>query len=1016
MYKSEEIAERVLQTLNNPASVGLGAEPQQVIDIITELATDYFQACARVNDLLRRAREHSSAGNAAEAFRIIKLFHVEDDYQNLKLGGQDERWRVFCDDYGFPVSDPLDENSHREVLCLYDVYDQIKDKLKEFRTLSLRRAPLKERLALLRQLAAADMGNASWNEMTADYEKSRDEEIERRFSALPQTRETAPEAMEMLRELTDFNRLNPPPEALVKKVRAFTGRVNLELQKETLHKTVDKLLAAFRENDRPEAERCMAVWSRLTGGMPPGEVPQRLIEEVRGPSAWLQELRQQDDRKREYREKLDLLEEAFIDGDMNEITAALGAARRAAENCGEEIPESVMQTYRRIDRDNRSRQRRKTAFKVFLALLIGLLVAGGTGWGIHNSKTQKRIGEDAQRLANLLDSYEGKSEASGEDGEEEGASSGFLQPDALKQAEKFAEKLQAESPRIAGAPAVVQQLSRMELLVESEAKRSEEFERTKAEAEGIVESGDELPPKLLSQLDALGKTEQERGTVLKIKSLNDKTVRANKDERESQYSRLLAGIKENIDDLETNAVPMERRAELIDQIKEDLSQLNAIAARGEIPAPLTKNAELFSEKCRAIEKQFIADTEYAADIDAITQTIGDQGHFLDAINQFARKYPNSKHAAEKVRIANCFAGYQDVTLWNDFIDKVGRTPADWEKSLFFLSGFDEIKDQVLFIPDSQEAADLFPTVEAIRSIGGRAKLAKELIQSFESCDEECWVWRRYEGDNDLFYYYLTQKPDLSNTGEYSYLTSRKDPGQTAPLSTSFTKEEIDRIVPAPHFQTAQALLEHLKESQKNIDNPVGWCETMIELLARLDPEEDVKAFDSTVKASLLYAVVHVLKDDPIFADKLLPWEKIFDDDPEFSPDIDWINPENRELARQRKVASRIFAKLVISPISLSFQTFRDRAAKEAGTKVSTYPWVGWLHNEKGEWTVIFKEGISVSGDLFMPGPKEGDNPSALVPIGTAADSRVTLSGDTGVFIIGAPILVRVTDTQNQSPR
>ena len=74
---------------------------------------------------------------------------------------------------GFPVSDPLDENSHREVLCLYDVYDQIKDKLKEFRTLSLRRAPLKERLALLRQLAAADMGNASWNEMTADYEKSR---------------------------------------------------------------------------------------------------------------------------------------------------------------------------------------------------------------------------------------------------------------------------------------------------------------------------------------------------------------------------------------------------------------------------------------------------------------------------------------------------------------------------------------------------------------------------------------------------------------------------------------------------------------------------------------------------------------------------------------------------------------------------------------------------------------------------------------------------------------------------
>ncbi|MBO7679973.1 MAG: hypothetical protein J6S75_09925, partial [Thermoguttaceae bacterium] len=795
MYKSEEIAERVLQTLNNPASVGLGAEPQQVIDIVTELAADYSQACARVNDLLRRAREYSSVGNTAEAIRIIKLFHVEDDYQNLKLGGQDERWRLFCDEYGFPVSDPLDENSYKEVQCLYEVYDLIKDKLKEFRVLSLRRAPLKERLASLRQLAAIDMRTSIWNEMASEHEKARDEEIERRFSALPKTKENAPEALEMLRELTDFNRVTPLPEAIIKKVRAFTGRMNLELQKETLHKTVDRMLDAFRENDRAEAERCMAVWSRLTGGMPPGEIPKKLIEEVRGPSQWLQELRQQDDRKREYREKLDLLEEAFADGDMNEITAALGAARLAAENCGEEIPESVKQTFRRIDRDNRSRQRRKTAFKVFLALLICLLIAGGTGWGIYSSKTQKKIGENALRLAGLLDSYEGKSDTSGGDGAQEaGASAGFFHPDALKQAEKFAEKLRAESPRIAGAPAVVEQLSRMELLVESEAKRSEEFERAKEEAEGIVKSGDELQPKLLSQLDTLGKTEQERGTVLKIKSLNDKTVRANKEERESQYSRLLAGIKENIDDLETNAVPMDRRAELIDQIKEDLSQLNAIAARGEIAAPLTKNAELFSEKCRAIEKQFIADTEYAADIDAITQTIGDQGHFLDAINQFARKYPNSKHAAEKTRIANCLAGYQDVALWNDFIDEVGGTPADWEKSLFFVSNFDEIKDQVSFIPDSQEVSDLVPVVEAIQAVDGRAGLAKELIRRFDACDKECWVWRRYEGDNDLFYYYLTQKPNLSNTGEYSYLTSLKDPDQTAPLSTTFTQEEIDRIV------------------------------------------------------------------------------------------------------------------------------------------------------------------------------------------------------------------------------
>ncbi|MBQ1456686.1 MAG: hypothetical protein IIZ25_12655, partial [Thermoguttaceae bacterium] len=59
-------------------------------------------------------------------------------------------------------------------------------------------------------------------------------------------------------------------------------------------------------------------------------------------------------------------------------------------------------------------------------------------------------------------------------------------------------------------------------------------------------------------------------------------------------------------------------------------------------------------------------------------------------------------------------------------------------------------------------------------------------------------------------------------------------------------------------------------------------------------------------------------------------------------------------------------------------------------------------------------GASVSGDLFMPGPKQGDNPPALVPVGTAAHSTVTLSGNTGSFIIGAPILVRVTDDPSGS--
>lgn len=1022
MYKSEEIARRIQQVLRSPESVGSADDPQQAFVILNELAADYSEACKRLNEQLRHAKEYSSVGNTGEAIRFIELFHVREDYENLTLDSQQERWKSFCQEYGLTVPVPLEDDLYNETTCLYESYEPIKATLSKFRLLSLERGPLKERLALLRQLANQDMGNSIWDEMSATLEKARDEEIEAEFSALPKTKESFSAASELLKELSPMvGRVTEAPESIVKKIQGFIDGARHEKQVDVLQNTVSKMLDAFREGDRPEVERLMADWVRFTSQMQPNKVPKRLIEDVKGPSEWLKQIHTQDALEQEFNEKLFLLRQSFSDGsDMEEIIDAHGAAERAAENCGKAIPDSDEKTFKLRVRAHNSQRNRKAFYKFSLIALICLLVAGGTGWGIYSSYVEKTNRDKAQRLSSLMDSYEGiQAENSDPESEgEEGASAGLLNPAKLKEANDLAEQYKAEGPRTANAAILQEKFSRLEQLKESEAKRSEGFEQARADAEKTLERGDELSSDLLEKLDQFGNTEQDRGTVLKLRKQNDELARANQETRESEYSGILKETEKKLTDLET--APLEEKEELIAQIKENLSKLQSIAARGTVADPLTKVAEEYTQKCEKLEREYEAAAKLAADLETITGSIGDEpksvNGFIEAMEKFASKYPNNPIASNVETIKSCCACYRDVVLWNNFVAKVGKTPVIWEGNSEFLSDFSNIRDQTSFISDSSVTMGFVDTIRTIQKFGGRARLAQRLISGLEPYNDESWVWRRHEPNSPILYYYLAQKPDLSYSGEYMYLTTRNERGKTSPISAMFTQEEIDRIVPAPHREIAHAILERLKDNENNIETPTGWCETVIDLLTRLDPKDDSKAFDPIVKVALIHMVVDSLKKDPIFADKLSEWEKIVKQNTEFNPDSDWINPENSDLTYQRGIAGEILKQLGTRPLKNSFPTFRDRAAKETDTKVSIYPWVGWLNYEKGTWKVMFKKGVTVSGDLFMTAPKGSGSAPELVKVGTAEENKVTFSGNTQKFIVGAPILIQVMDDSGESPQ
>ena len=1022
MYKSEEIARRIQQVLRSPETVGPEDDPQQVFVILNELADDYSDACKRVNEQLRHAKEYASVGNTGEAIRFIELFHVREDYENLTLDSQQERWKLFCQEFGLAVPVPLEEDLYNETKYLYESYEPIKTTLSKFRLLSLERGPLKERLALLRKLATLDMGNTIWDEMAAKLEKARDEEIEAEFRALPKTKESFSAANELLKELSPMaGRVTEAPESTVKKIRGFIDGARHEKQVDVLQNTVSKMLDAYREGDRPEVERFMADWVRFTCQMQQNKIPQRLIEDVKGPSEWLKQLHTQDALEQDFNEKLFLLRQSFSDGsDMEEIIDAHGAAERAAENCGKTIPESDEKTFKLRVRAHHSQRNKKAFYKFSLIALICLLVAGGTGWGIYSSYIEKTYRDKAQRLSALMDSYEGiQAETSDSESEgEAGVSAGLHNPDKLKEADKLAEQYKAEGPRTANAPILQEKFSRLEQLKESETKRSEGFEQARADAEKALESGDELSSNLLEQLDQFGNTVQDRGTVLKLKKQNDELAHTNQEARESEYSGILEETEKKFSDLET--APLEEKEELIAQIKENLSKLRSIAAHGTVADPLKKVGDEYTQKCEKIEREYEAAAKLAAEFATITEAIGDDPKsvdaFLEEMEKFASQYPNNPIATGIEKIKNCCAGYRDVILWNNFVAKVGTTPMAWEKNSDFLSEFGKIKSQTSFISDLSVVSGFVDTIRTIHTFGGRARLAQQLISGLEPYNDKSWVWPRQDPNGPILYYYLTQKPDLSYSGDFILLTTRGEHGKTSPISTTFTQGEIDTIVPAPHREIAQTFLERLKDSEKNIESPTGWCETVIDLLTWLDPNDDNQAFDPVVKVSLIQMVVGTVKKDPIFADKLSEWERIIKKNKEFNPDCDWINPENSDLTVQRTAAGEILKQLGVLPQKSFLVSFRDRADKETNTKISMYPWVGWLNNERGTWKVMFKKDVTVSGELFMAAPKSSGSAPELVKVGTAEGNKVTLSSDAQKFVVGAPVLVRDSDDSGESPQ
>lgn len=252
--------------------------------------------------------------------------------------------------------------------------------LAKYRHLSLARAPVLDRLAALREIAAADPATPSWQRDVEELEKARLSELRNEAVACIRA-EDAERIDGLLDEISSGNWRSPPPAELRETLSQASIAVHRHGAVDALRALVPRVRAALASGSDEEARAVFAQWGKVVKKSQL-RVPPELLEEITPLARWIDE---QDDRRHRDR--------AFGDA-CAALTDALGAGagldeikllHRQLLGFENEIPEELSIAYRRRMETLRleAQTDRRRQFALAAALVLAVAAAlGALAWAI----------------------------------------------------------------------------------------------------------------------------------------------------------------------------------------------------------------------------------------------------------------------------------------------------------------------------------------------------------------------------------------------------------------------------------------------------------------------------------------------------------------------------------------------------------------------------------------------------------------------------------------------------------
>lgn len=329
---------------------------------------------------IQQAEIEPSLVEAVEALDVAELF----------------QWTQLAKKYGCNMA-PIDMDAAKAVNQAYDMQVPLEPLLRVYRRLALQRAPLSERLAVLRKIADTDSNTLSWQEDLERFERARIEELKEEIIPLKRmidanvNQQNHNQLEKIFSELTESSWTEQPPADLARTVKRAKEQSFQKLKYEELKEIEIGLNEAYNELDIERGRVLRDRWDQ-TVVVCPLDFEDPVMARSQAPLGWIHEEDLRAQQQVEVQEAAESLEGMLDNGaPLADIDTQIARATKYDDP----LPEYL---HERIERYRDRRHRRRT--QKFVALLMGIFLLI-TATGAVGFYIVKRTG-DANQFENQV--------------------------------------------------------------------------------------------------------------------------------------------------------------------------------------------------------------------------------------------------------------------------------------------------------------------------------------------------------------------------------------------------------------------------------------------------------------------------------------------------------------------------------------------------------------------------------------------------------------------------------------
>jgi hypothetical protein len=425
----------------------LGSGTQLSVERVTPVHERYIECIEAVNKRLRHCDELMRKGLRSEAIQASEIQPVLLDLVTELDLPEATAWWEEARSHGLSPPPRLLTNIAAELNRAYADCQSLDDLLRAHRLLALARAPLKDRLALLRKLAAKDDQNPAWREDIKSYEAGRLREIQLELVRVQQ-QEDVHVACEIDDELHGTAWTLAVPRGISETAQSVRETLVAKNARKRLERIATRLDQAFSAYDLQSATALREEWSESAelAKLAPDDA---LSLQVSAALDWLDEC----DRRQANEQKVVVLR-AELEEILEDDTATLdevASRMHALERYDQEIPERLRRRYQQRRELTERAASRRTYGLIAIALALIATVGAVSIYVVNQQLARRELAGIQQSLEKLVKAGE------------------------FRKAQQFVDSLQDRSAQALEAPQIQELLVQLEIGAQSERARRDRF-------------------------------------------------------------------------------------------------------------------------------------------------------------------------------------------------------------------------------------------------------------------------------------------------------------------------------------------------------------------------------------------------------------------------------------------------------------------------------------------------------------------------------------------------------------